>query len=196
MIGFILRIVVAATSLGLNIYLFYTGFWGWGITMLFITALVILSFFRNPTMILALNQMRIGNTDKAYKYISRVSNPQFLPRKQHAYVIFLQAIMGAQTLGMAQSEQKLRKALALGLRTPEDNAMARMHLAGICAQSGRKKESMSLLSEAKKLDKSGMMKDQIRTMQQQLQMAPSKNQMRMAQMMGGRKKSPKTPKMR
>jgi hypothetical protein len=74
--------------------------------------------------------------------------------------------------------------------------MARMHLAGICAQSGRKKESLSLLSEAKKLDKSGMMKDQIRTMQQQLQMAPSKNQMRMAQMMGGRKKTPKTPKTR
>ena len=99
--------------------------------------------------------------------------------------------MGAQQEGMAQSEQKLRKAMSLGLRKAEDNAMARMHLAGICAQTGRKKESLSLLSEAKKLDKSGMMKDQIRTMQQQLQMAPSKNQMRMAQMMGGRKKSPK-----
>ena len=120
MIGFILRIIVASAALGLNIYLFYIGSWGWGITMLFVTALVILSFFRNPTMILALNQMRIGNTDKAYKYINRVSSPQFLPRKQHAYVIFLQAIMGAQTLGIAQSEQKLRKALALGLRTPED----------------------------------------------------------------------------
>ena len=45
--------------------------------------------------------------------------------------------------------------------------------------------------EAKKLDKAGMMKDQIKMMQQQLQMAPSKNQMRMAQMMGGRKKMPK-----
>ena len=191
MIGFILRIFIALGAIGLNTYLFYSGSWGWGISMLLITALIILSFFRNPTMILALNQMRVGNTDKAYMYINRIKNPQFLPRKQHAYVIFLQAIMGAQNLGPAQSEQKLRKALALGLRTPEDNAMARMHLAGVCAQSGRRKEAMSLLSEAKKLDKSGMMKDQIKTMQQQLQMAPSKNQMRMAQMMGGRKKTPK-----
>ena len=123
--------------------------------MLFVSALIILSFFRNPSMILALNQMRVGNHEKAYKYISRIKSPEFLPRKQHAYVIFLQAIMGAQTLGPAQSEPKLRKALALGLRTPEDNAMARMHLAGVCAQSGRRKEAMSLLSEAKKLDKSG-----------------------------------------
>jgi hypothetical protein len=36
-----------------------------------------------------------------------------------------------------------------------------------------------------------MMRDQIKMMQNQLQMAPSKNQMRMAQMMGGRKKTPK-----
>ena len=191
MIGFILRIFIALGAIGFNTYLFYAGSCGWGISMLLITALIILSFFRNPTMILALNQMRVGNTEKAYMYINRIKNPQYLPRKQHAYVIFLQAIMGAQNLGPAQSEQKLRKALALGLRTPEDNAMARMHLAGVCAQSGRRKEAMSLLSEAKKLDKSGMMKDQIKTMQQQLQMAPSKNQMRMAQMMGGRKKTPK-----
>ena len=192
MIGFIIRCIVATLTLGFNTYLFYSGSWGWGIFMIFISALVVLSFFRNENMILALNQMRTGNTDKALKYINRITHPQFMPRKQHAYVLFLQAVMGAQQAGMAtNSENKLRKAIGLGLRKPEDNAMARMHLAGICAQTGRKKEAMSLLSEAKKLDNSGMMKEQIRTMQQQLQMAPSKNQMRMAQMMGGRKKSPK-----
>ena len=192
MIGFIIRCIVAALTLGFNTYLFYTGYWGWGICMIFISALVGLSFFRNENMILALNQMRTGNTDKALKYINRITHPQFMPRKQHAYILFLQAVMGSQQAGMAtSSENKLRKAIGLGLRKPEDNAMARMHLAGICAQTGRKKEALSLLSEAKKLDGSGMMKDQIRTMQQQLQAAPSKNQMRMAQMMGGRKKSPK-----
>jgi hypothetical protein len=35
------------------------------------------------------------------------------------------------------------------------------------------------------------MRDQIKMMQQQLQQTPSKNQMRMAQMMGGRRKTPK-----
>ena len=175
MIGFIIRCIVAALTLGFNTYLFYTGYWGWGICMIFISALVGLSFFRNENMILALNQMRTGNTDKALKYINRITHPQFMPRKQHAYILFLQAVMGAQQAGMAtSSENKLRKAIGLGLRKPEDNAMARMHLAGICAQTGRKKEALSLLSEAKKLDGSGMMKDQIRTMQQQLQAAPSK----------------------
>jgi hypothetical protein len=48
------------------------------------------------------------------------------------------------------------------------------------------------LNEAKKLDNSGMLKEQIKMMQGQLQQTPSKNQMRMAQMMGGRKKTPRS----
>lgn len=191
MTGFIIRIVLAVSALSFNVWLFATGHWGWGITFIFVTALIILSFFRNENMILALNQMRVGNTDKAKKYIDRITHPQFLPRKQHAYILYLKAVMSSQELGFAKSEQLLRRALELGLRQPEDNAVARMHLAGICAQTGRKNEAVSLLGEAKKMDKNGMLKDQIKMMQQQLQMAPSKNQMRMAQMMGGRKKMPK-----
>ncbi|MEY3085568.1 MAG: hypothetical protein RL037_1748 [Bacteroidota bacterium] len=191
MIGFIIRIALTATVLGFNVWLFATGHWGWGITVIFITALLIASFFRNEKMIWALYQMQRGDQEKAKRFINKITHPQFLPRRQHAYVLYLQALMNAQDMGFAQSEPMLRKALSLGLRTAEDNAVARMHLAGICAQSGRKTEAVSLLGEAKKFDKNGMLRDQIKTMQQQLQMAPSKNQMRMAQMMGGRK-----PKMR
>ena len=64
MIGFIVRIALALSSLGFNIYLFASGHWGWGISFIFITALIIASFFRNENMILALNQMRVGNTDR------------------------------------------------------------------------------------------------------------------------------------
>ena len=131
MIGFIVRIFVALIVLSGTILLFYTGYWGWGITSIIPLALVIFSFFRNENMILALNQMRLGNQEKAKHYINRISAPQFMPRRQHAYVLYLKALMNAQELGFAQSEQLLRKALTLGLRTSEDNAVARMHLAGI-----------------------------------------------------------------
>jgi hypothetical protein len=192
MIGFSIRILVALATLALTVYLFATGHWGWGITMIFPLAIVILSFFRNENMILALNQMRLGNTDKARYYINKISHPNLLPRRQHAYVIFLQAVMNTQEIGFAKSEQMLRKALSLGLRTDQDNAVARMHLAGICVQTGRKAEADKLLAEAKKMDKTGMVKEQIAMMQNQIKMAPSKNQMRMAQMMGGRKKTPRS----
>ncbi len=192
MITFIIRCLVAALVLGFNVYLFAIGSWGWGISMIFISAIVVLSFFRNENMILALNQMRLGNTDKAKKYINRITHPQFLPRKQHAYVLFLQAVMNTQDFGFNKTETYLRKAIGLGLRTSQDKAVARMHLAGICVQTGRKAEAEKLLAEAKKMDTSGMLRDQINMMQQQMKMAPSKNQMRMAQMMGGRKKMPRS----
>jgi hypothetical protein len=191
MTGFILRIFIALTLLFGTIILFSTGYWGWGITSVFPLALVIFSFFRNEHVILALNQMRIGNQEKAKKHINRITAPQYMTRRQHAYVLYLKALMNAQDIGAAQSEQLLRKALSLGLRTNEDNAVARMHLAGICAQTGRRPEASALLSEAKKYDKNGMLKDQIKMLQGQMQAVPSKNQMRMAQMMGGRKKMPK-----
>ncbi|NRA12630.1 MAG: DUF2892 domain-containing protein [Crocinitomicaceae bacterium] len=191
MIGFIIRCLLAVGMLGSTVALFYTGYWGWGITLILPTVIVGFSFFRNEKMILALNAMRTGDTDKAKNYVNKITSPQFLPKKQHAYVLFLKAVLNTQELGFAQSEALLRKAMTMGLRTGQDNAVARMHLAGICAQTGRKKEAVTLLAEAKKLDSSGMMKDQINQMQGQLRVAPSKNQMRMAQMQGGRRKTPR-----
>ena len=191
MLGFIIKCGLAALSLGGTIALFATGHWGWGIVMIFVTVIIGFSFFRHERMILAVNQMRLGNQEKAKMHINKITHPQLLPKKQHAYVVYLQAVMGGQELGFAKTEQLLRKAIGMGLRQAQDQAVAKMHLAGICAQTGRRKESLTLLAEAKKLDASGMMKEQINMMQKQMQAAPSKNQMRMAQMMGGRKKMPR-----
>jgi hypothetical protein len=191
MIAFIIRCIISAFALFLTVYSFYTGHWGWGIVMIFIAAIIGLSFFRNENMILALNQMRVGNHEKANHYLKRITKPEFMPRKQHAYVLYLKAMLGTKELGLTKSEQLLRKALSLGLRTEQDNAVCRLHLAGICAQTGRKNEATTLLAEAKKLDKGGIMKDQIKMMQSQLSMSASKNQMRMVQMNKGRQKTPK-----
>ncbi len=191
MIGFIIKCALALTSLFGTIALFASGHWGWGIVMIFVTAIIGLFFLRHERMILALNQMRMGDHEKAKHHINKITLPHVLPRKQHAYVLYLKAVLGTQELGFARSEQLLRKALTLGLRTGQDNAVARMHLAGICMQTGRRQEAVSLLAEAKKLDENGMMREQISSMQKQMQVAPSKNQMRMAQMQGGRQKTPR-----
>lgn len=192
MIGFIIRVAIAVVAIWYNFYLFYTGYWGWGITFILITALVILSFFRNENVIVALYHMRMGKQDKAWKSLERIKSPQFLPRKQHAYVLYLKGMLGLQNnLGFAKCEQLIRKALQIGLRTKQDQAVAKMQLAGICMQSGRKKEAQTLVGEAKKLDKDGLLKEQLDMMKKQLSMVASKNQMRMAQMHKGRMKTPR-----
>ncbi len=191
MIGFIIRSVIALGMLFITFYSFYSGSWGWGIFFIFPLALIILSFIYNENLIFTLNHMRSGNQEKAQRAINRISAPQFLPRRQKAYVIYMQALLNAQSFPQAKVETMLREAIQIGLKRGHDKAMARMHLAGICVQTGRRQEGVALLADAKKMDDSGMLKEQIKMMQGQIQNAPSKNQMRMAQMMGGRKKMPK-----
>jgi hypothetical protein len=62
----------------------------------------------------------------------------------------------------------MRKALQTGLRQKEDQAMAKLQLAGMALSKRRKIEAQTLLTEAKKLDSRGLMTDQIKMLQQQL----------------------------
>ena len=196
MIGLIIRIALTAAALWFNFNLFYTGYWGWGITFILVSALLVLSFFRNENVIIALYQMRLGKQDKAWKALNRIRYPRYLPKRQHAYVLYLKGMLGLQNdLGFAKCEQMIRTALQIGLRTKQDQAVAKMQLAGICMQTGRKTEAATLLSESKKLDVNGMLKEQLDMMKKQITMVASKNQMRMAQMHRGRKKAPRSGKM-
>lgn len=186
MIGFIVRTALTLGTLFFTFWLFARGSWGWGITMILPLAILILSFFRHERIILALNQMRTGNTDRAYYHLKKITAPQMMVKRQQAYYYYLIAMLGAQENGMAKSEQMMRKALQIGLRSQMDQAVAHLHLASMCLQSGRKPEGLKLLDEAKRLDKDGMLKEQIKTMKTQATQVASKNQMRMMQMSGGR----------
>lgn len=192
MIGFIIRVIVAITALGYNAYLFASGSWGWGISMLPITALIILSFWRNENVIIALYQMRFGKQDKAWKALSRLKALNYLPKNQRAYVMYLKSMLGMQQgMGMGTCEKMMRKAISIGLRTKQDRAVAHLQLAGIAMQTGRKAEAKREMAEAKKLDEKDMLKDQLTQMRKQMGMVASQNQMRMAQMHRGRVKTPR-----
>ena len=191
MIGFILRGILTLSSLFFTFWFIYTGFWRWGITMIFVSTIFVLSYFRNENIILALNDIRTGNTEKAIKKLNRIKNPNFLIRTQRAYYYYLRGLSGAQTLTMAETEKYFRKALSTGLRTDQDQAVAKMNVAAMCMGSGRKREAKVLLAEAKKQDKNGILAEQIKMLNQRMAQTGSKNQMRMAQMMKGKK-----PKMR
>lgn len=191
MISFLIKCALALGSLFFTVFLFAAGSWGWGITFIFITALIGLTFFRNENIILALNQMRVGNHEKAYKYLKRITYPQLLFKRQQAYFYYLSAMMGAQELGMSKSEQLLRKALSIGLRTDQDKAVANMHLGAICLQTGRKREAVVFLDEAKKRDKGNVLGEHLKQLKKQTTQVASKNQMRMAQMSGGKMRTGK-----
>ena len=106
------------------------------------------------------------------RWLSKIKNPSAaLVKKQEGYYNYLHGIIFSQK-NLTQAEKYFRKALKLGLNMGYDEAMAKMSLAGIAMQKGRKREATTLLQEAKKLDKNGMLTEQLKMMQQQLKKGP------------------------
>ena len=102
------------------------------------------------------------------KWLNKIKNPESaLIVSQQAYFYYLNGLMVIQR-NMTQGEKLLKKALSMGLRMAHDQAMAKLNLAGVSMSKRRKREATTLLNEAKKLDKHGMLKDQIKMMKDQM----------------------------
>ena len=113
-------------------------------------------------------QLRKQNFPGAQKWLNHIKNPSAaLTRKQEGYYNFLHGIMLSQT-NITQAEKYLKKAVKLGLSMSHDLAMAKLQLAGIAMTKRRKREATMLMNEAKKLDKQGMLNEQIKMMKQQM----------------------------
>jgi hypothetical protein len=187
MISLLIKSVLALGSLFFTVYLFATGYWGWGIVFIFVSAIFVLLLFRNENLILAALQMRQQNMEKAQKYLGRIKHPQFLLKGQRAYFFYLSGIASSQSSSMGQVESLFRKALSIGLKKDHDQAMAKMNIGAICLQTGRRREAEVMLTDAKKLDTKGMLTEHIKSLRKQMGRATSQNQMRMAQMSKGKR---------
>jgi hypothetical protein len=69
---------------------------------------------------------------------------------------------------LTQAEKYFKKALNLGLSMSHDIAMAKLQLAGVAMTKRRKREATNLIAEAKKLDKHGVLTEQIKMMKDQM----------------------------
>ena len=87
--------------------------------------------------------------------------------KQQGYFNYLHGIMLSQT-NINQAEKYFKKAIELGLSMDMDLAVAKLNLAGVAMSRRRKLEATTLLNEAKRLDKQGMLKEQITMMKDQM----------------------------
>lgn len=139
-----------------------------GISILLLAGIFVFLYFKNEFILLAFLQLRKQNFDGAKKWLAYIKKPEAaLITKQQGYYNYLHGIMLSQT-NMTQAEKFLRKAVRLGLSMDHDLAMAKLQLAGIAMTKRRKREATNLITEAKKLDKNGMLKDQIQMMKQQM----------------------------
>ncbi|MDP6921482.1 MAG: DUF2892 domain-containing protein [Lutibacter sp.] len=139
-----------------------------GISLVLLSGIFVLFYFKNEFILLAFWQLRKQNFAGAGKWLSYIKNPSSaLVKKQEGYYNFLHGIMVSQT-NITQAEKFFKKALKLGLNMKHDMAMAKLQLAGIAMTKRRKREATTLINEAKKLDKQNVLAEQIKMLKQQM----------------------------
>ena len=163
-----LKLFLAVLTFGLAIYQFVDDYIGNGIMMVIITGFLILLYFKNEIIFLAFLRLRKQDFVGTEKWLMRIPNVERnLVRKQQGYYNYLFGIIHSQK-NLTQAEKFFKTAIKLGLSMNHDLAMAKMSLAGIYLQKRRKREAQQLLNEAKRHDKHGMLKSQMKIIQQQM----------------------------
>ena len=163
-----IKLIIAAAIIITAIWQFTEGAIGNGIFLILLSLILIFLYFKNEFILLAFLKLRKQDFEGAKKWLSYIKNPATaLVTKQQGYYEYLQGLMASQT-NIMQAEKHFKKALAFGLSMDMDIAVAKLNLAGVALSRRRKLEATNLLNEAKKLDKQGMLKDQIKLMKDQM----------------------------
>jgi hypothetical protein len=164
----IVRLVIACVIMGAGVTLCGFGFWGWGIPVILLGGIVLLSFFYNENMIIAQYFLRKENSEKAGEWLAKITDyEKQLHRKQHGYYNLLIGLIESRTAPL-KSEKYFKKALTLGMGMSHNTALAKLSLAGIAMAKRNKQEAQMYLKEAAKDDKNKLLADQIKMMKGQM----------------------------
>lgn len=159
-----IKLVIAALIIAYAVFQFIEGYIGNGIMYILLSLVFIFLYFKNEFILLAFLKLRKQDFEGAQRWLSKIKNPSgALVKKQEGYYNYLHGIMIAQS-NMNDAEKYFKKALNLGLSMDHDVAMAKLNLAGIAFSKRRPLEAKQLLKDAEKLDKRGVLTEQIKMM--------------------------------
>jgi len=163
-----IKLVIAALIFAWSVFEFIKGHIMNGISILFLAGIFVFFYYKNEMLLLAFLRLRKQDFPGTRKWLDKIKNPSsaLLP-KQEGYFNFLHGILVSQT-NLTQAEKFFKKALKFGLSMDHDAAMAKLQLAGVAMTKRRKREATMLIAEAKKLDKQGVLTDQIKMLKQQM----------------------------
>ena len=164
----IVRLIVACVVMGAAVAMCMFGIWGWGILVLFLGGLVLLSYFFNENMIMAQWFLRKEKPEKAEEWLLKVTDyEKQLKKSQHGYYNLLIGLIETRKAPM-KAEKYFKKALSLGMKMSHNTALAKLSLAGIAMAKRNKREAQMYLQEATKDDKNKLLTEQIKMMKGQM----------------------------
>jgi len=164
----IVRLIIACVIMGAAVTMAGFGIWGWGILVLFLGGIVLLTFFFNENMLVAQYYLRKENSEKSEEWLLKITDyEKQLHKGQWGYYNLLMGLIESRKTPL-KSEKYFKKSLSLGMRMSHNTALAKLSLAGISMAKRNKREAQMYLQEAAKDDKNKLLADQIKMMKGQM----------------------------
>ncbi|MDB5140040.1 MAG: hypothetical protein JWR12_1956 [Mucilaginibacter sp.] len=164
----IVRLIIACVVFVGAVALCAFGFWGWGILVLFLGGITLLSFFFNENMIIAQWFLRKEQSEKAEQWLLKITDyEKQINKAQWGYYNLLIGLIESRKSPL-KSEKYFKKSLSLGMKMSHNIALAKLSLAGIAMSKRNKREAQMYLQEAAKDDKNKLLTEQIKMMKSQM----------------------------
>lgn len=164
----LVRLIIACVTMGGGVALCVFGFWGWGIPVILIGGLILLTFFFNENMLIAQYFLRKEKMEESEQWLLKITDyEKQLYKGQHGYYNLLVGLIESRKAPL-KSEKYFKKALSLGMGMSHNTALAKLSLAGISMAKRDKRNAEIYLKEAAKDDKNKLLADQIKMMKGQM----------------------------
>lgn len=166
MLNRIIKFAAIAIFLAVAVFSFVDGEIGNGIFFTLLIVFPVILLLRHEYIIMTLWHLRKQNFEKAGVFLNKIKDPKYLVKGQQAYYYYLQGflIMTGQKQ-IQKADALFKKALGIGLRMKQDEAMAKLSLAQIAMTRRRKNEAKRYIAEVKKIKEASSMKDQIKQLE-------------------------------
>ena len=118
-------------------------------------AFYLAGLWRNGPVWLAVRKARRGDLPSAEALLNQIKSPERLGATQRPYYYYLRGVLEQRAGNVQAAELHFRNADSGRLRTSDDRALVKAHLAELALQRGERELAATLLESAKSCDPKG-----------------------------------------
>ena len=159
--------IIGALVIG-TVALFIYGYIFLGILAILLAGIVVITLFWHEKHIVTMFLMKRNKFNSAENILNSIKRPERFPKNQEAYHYFMLGNIQSYKRNITKAEPLYRKALNTGLKSNTNQAIVKLNLAAACLTRRKKQEAQIYLRDVKKLDKYGILTDQVKLLEQQM----------------------------
>lgn len=155
------RIVLLIIGLLVAVYCALIGRWLPMSAALIFSFFIVLGYFLNGTVFLAMRKLSTNDFDEAETLLKMTRYPKYLAATQKAYYSYTAGLIEAKKGNFILAANFLEDAMKKGLKTTHDKTVACLNISQICYALNNREKATQFLNEAKRLNQNTSLQPEI-----------------------------------